>query len=309
MFKPLPFLFASLLTIAAVGCGSENSASTSAAPSASALAPSKAEESKTLAHLTIDPSGTATFDMKAPLENIKGVVRGFGGDLDVDLADLSKSRGKITIDVTTLETHTFGEDAKDEKQTEHARTWMEVGTKTTADKKEKFKTAEFAIREVVNPSATNVMTMSGDSRSVTMTVKGDFLLHGRSVALALDLACAFQFDGDKLKSVAVKSAKPAMVNLKAHAIEARDDAGEAVIAKTLELFGSKVADDASVTFEVVARPKGEKMPIQMPPTAAPTASATATATATATAAAAASGTPAVGGAPPPSNAPSAAPKK
>ena len=307
MFKPLPFLFASLVTLASLGCGSENSAST--APSASALAPSKAEESKTLVHLTIDPSGSATFDMKAPLEDIKGVVRGFGGDLDVDLADLSKSRGKITIDVTTLETHTFGEDAKDEKQTEHARTWMEVGPKTAADKKEKFKTAEFAIREVVNPSATNVMTMSGDSRSVTMTVKGDFQLHGRAVALALDLACAFQFDGDKLKSVSVKSAKPAMVNLKAHAIEARDDAGEAVIAKTLELFGSKVADDASVTFEVVARPKGEKMPIQLPPTAAPTATAAMSASAAASGTPAASGTAAASGAPAASAAPVTAPKK
>lgn len=272
-------LCASILALA--GCGNDNP--TPPAPSASALAPSKAPESKTLAKLTIDPSGTATFDMKAPLENIKGTVKGFGGDLEVELTDLSKSRGKITIDVTTLETHTFGEDAKDEKQTEHARTWMEVGPKSAEDKKSKFKTAEFAIREIAGASTMDVTKMTGDSRSVTMTVKGDFLLHGRSVAMALDLACAFQFDGDKLKSVACKSAKPALVNLKAHAIEARDDAGEAVIAKTLELFGSKVADDASVTFEVMARPTGEKSPLLTPPTAAPTAAPSATPSGTASA--------------------------
>lgn len=291
MSKSLPLLLASFLTLTLAACGNDNP--TPPAPSASGLAPSMAAESKTLAHLSIDPSGSATFDMKAPLENIKGVVHGFGGELHVELADLAKSRGTITIDVTTLETHTFGDDAKDGKQTEHAHTWMEVGPKSAEDKKSKFKTATFAIREVVNPSATNVMTLTGDSRSVTMTVKGDFLLHGRSVTLALDLACAFQFEGDKLKSVACKSAKPATVNLKAHAIEARDDAGEAVIAKTLELFGSKVSDDASVTFEVMARPKGEKSPLLTPPTAAPsgTPSAAPTASATATATAAASGTP------------------
>lgn len=300
MSKSLPLLLASFLTLTLAGCGNDNP--TPPAPSASALAPSMAAESKTLAHLSIDPSGSATFDMKAPLENIKGVVHGFGGELDVELADLAKSRGTIMIDVTTLETHTFGDDAKDGKQTEHAHTWMEVGPKTAEDKKAKFKTATFAIREVVNPSASNVMTMTGDSRSVTMTVKGDFLLHGRSVSLALDLACAFQFEGDKLKSVACKSAKPATVNLKAHAIEARDDAGEAVIAKTLELFGSKVSDDASVTFEAMARPKGEKSPLLTPPTAAP--SGTPSASATATATAAASGAPSAAPTPP-----SPAPKK
>lgn len=292
----LSLLLASFLALA--GCGNENP--TPPAPSASALAPSKAAESKTLVKLAVDPSGAATFDMKAPLENIKGTVKGFGGQLEVELSDLSKSRGKIMIDVTTLETHTFGDEGKDGKQTEHAHTWMEVGEKTAADKKEKYKTAEFAIREITNASTMDVSKMTGDSRSVTMTVKGDFLLHGRTVSLSSDLACAFQYEGDKLKSVSCKSTKPVTVNLKAHAIEARDDAGEAVIAKTLELFGSKVADDASVTFELTARPAGEKSPLLTPPTAAPTAAPSASAsaapsgTASAGASAAPSGTASAG---------------
>ncbi|MEZ4309259.1 MAG: hypothetical protein R3F14_14575 [Polyangiaceae bacterium] len=82
------------------------------------------------------------------------------------------------------------------------------------------------------------------------------------------------FEGDKLKGISIKSAKPATVNLKAHQVEARNDAGEAVIAKTLELFGKKVADDASVTFEVMARPEGEKGLMPAPATAAPTAAPT-----------------------------------
>lgn len=277
MSKILPVLFASLALLA--GCGNENTVAP--APSASALAPSVAQESKTLAKMTIDPSGTAMFDMKAPLENIKGTVKGFGGDLEVELADLTKSRGTISIDVSTLETHTFGEDGKDNTQTEHARTWMEVGPATAEAKKKQFMLATYAIREVTGVSQANVTTMTGDSRNVTLTTKGDFLLHGRTVALALDLSCAFQFEGDKLRGISIKSAKPATVNLKAHAIEARDNTGEAVIAKTLELFGKKVSDDASITFEVMARPKGEKG--LLPPPATATAAATATATATAAA--------------------------
>lgn len=282
MPKTLPLLMASILALA--GCGDDKPTPTSS--SATSLTAAAAPESKTLARLTIDPSGSATFDMKAPLENIRGTVKGFGGELEVELADLTKSRGKITIDLTTLETRTFGEDEKDQKQTEHARTWLEVGPKTADDKKQKNRLAEFAIREIASPSTANVMTMSGDSRSVTMTAKGDFLLHGRSVTLTLDLACAFQFDGSTLKSVSVKSVKPALVSLKAHDVQARDDAGEVVIAKTLELFGKKVADDASVTFEVTARPKGST-PLLVPPSAA---TASATAAASSGAAAAPSGT-------------------
>ncbi|MBK8255432.1 MAG: YceI family protein [Polyangiaceae bacterium] len=276
---PIVFCFATTL----VGCGDGQGGPPPPSTSASSLAPSTAAESKTLAKMSIDASGTAMFDMKAPLENIKGTVKGFGGDIDVELSDLTKSRGEITIDITTLETHTFGEDDKDKTQTQHAHTWLEVGEKTAADKKSQFKTAKFAIREVVNVSQADVTKMSGDSRNVTLTAKGDFLLHGRSVSLSLDLSCAFLFEGDKLKGISIKSAKPATVNLKAHAVEARNDAGEAVIAKTLELFGSKVADDASVTFEAMARPRGEKGLMPSPPATA-TAAATTSAAATATAA-------------------------
>lgn len=280
--KILAVLFTSLVALA--GCGNENAVAP--APSASALAPSVAQESKTLVKMSIDPSGKAMFDMKAPLEDIKGTVSGFGGEIEVELSDLTKSRGTITMDVTTLETHTFGDEGKDNTQTEHARTWMEVGPNTAAEKKKQFTLATYAIREVSNVSQPDVRKLTGDSRDVTLTTKGDFLLHGHTVTLSLDLSCAFQFDGDKLRGVAIKSAKPAMVNLKAHAIEARDSAGEAVVAKTLELFGKKVADDASITFEVMARPAGEKglMP------AAPTATAVATAEATGAAAASAAPT-------------------
>jgi hypothetical protein len=279
MPKSLAVLVTSLAFV--LGCGDDKPAGP--ASSASALAPAPPPESKTLARLTIESSGSATFDMKAPLENIKGTVHGFGGELEVELADVSKTRGKITIDLTTLETHTFGEDQKDQQQTEHARTWLEVGAKTSDDKKQRNKLAEFTLREVLNPSNADVTQMSGDSRNVTLTAKGDFALHGRSVTLTLDLACAFQFEGDKLRSVAIKSVKPAQVNLKAHDIQARDDVGEVVIAKTLELFGTKVADDATVTFELMAKPKGAKdtPPAAPPPSAAPAAAPSAAPTASA----------------------------
>lgn len=248
-----------LATAAALGSAACNEApppppatTTSAAPSAAAPPP----ESKTRAALAVDPGGTATFDMKAPVENIKGLVSGLGGEIQVDLADLTQTRGAVTMDMTTLETHTFGDDGKDKTQTEHALGWLQVGSSNPEDLRSKYRLATFTIQEVISAAPKSILAAQGDPRTAELTVKGDFSLHGRSAVKTVKLTCAFTMEGDKVKSVSVKSVDPVLVNLKAHDIQPRDDKGEVVFAKVLELFGKKVADDASVTFELVARPKG-----------------------------------------------------
>jgi hypothetical protein len=123
--------------------------------------------------------------------------------------------------------------------------------------------ATFTIREVTAAEPKNIAGMSGDSRAATVTAKGDFFLHGKSVEKTVELACTFQYEGGALKSVSVKTAKPAVVSLKEHAIEPRDDKGEVVLSKVLELFGKKVAEEAQVTFELTAKP-GATMPAVAP---------------------------------------------
>lgn len=286
------FLFAAALAIFSVNCGSEGSGGTGAPSASGPGSAAVPAESKTLARLVVDPAGSVTFDMKAPIENIKGLVSGFGGSLELELADLTKSTGAITIDLSTLETRTFGEEAKDQEQTKHALGWMEVGENTPEDKRSKLKLATFTLKEILSASPQNVAAATGDTRPVTATVKGELSLHGRSVAITAELSCAFQFDGTTLKQVSVKALKPVLVNLKAHDIQPRDDKGEVLIAKALELFGKKVADDASVTFEFVARPKGAAAfgAPTIPPSAAPLPPPSASASASSTASAAASGT-------------------
>lgn len=219
----------------------------------SSLPPSSASPSRKVVRFTIEPSGTATFDMKAPLENIKGLVKATSGDLELDPYDLAQSRGSVAIDMSTLETHTFGDDKEDAKQTEHARTWLEVGKENM---KEQHRLARFAIRKIDAVSAKNVLQLPGDSRTVTLTATGDFLLHGVKQEKTVELTLVFTFIGDNPTSVTVKSAKPMTVNLKAHDIKARGDKGEELVAKTLELFGKKVAEEASLTFELTAKPTG-----------------------------------------------------
>lgn len=49
-----------------------------------------------------------------------------GGGIDVDGADLRRSRGEIGVDLGTFATSTFVDD-RDAKQTLHARNWFEIG--------------------------------------------------------------------------------------------------------------------------------------------------------------------------------------
>ncbi|MCC6558334.1 MAG: YceI family protein [Polyangiaceae bacterium] len=247
-----------VLAAAASGCGEKEASPgpAGAAPTAASAAPPAPPVSKTLVKLSVDPGSAATFDIKAPVETIKGLVRGFGGELDVELADLTKTRGAVTMDMTTLETHTFGDDAKDRSQTEHALGWLQIGPASPEEERSKLRLATFTIKDVVSASPKSVVGMAGESRSVTLTANGELSLHGRSAARVVELACVFQYEGDSLKSVSVKTVKPVPVNLKQHDVQPRDDKGEVALAKVLELFGKKVAEEASVTLELVARPKG-----------------------------------------------------
>ena len=59
----------------------------------------------------IDPKGKTTIDMPAPKEHIKAITEAAGGSVDVDLMNVTNTRGEVKIDMTTLSTHTFGNDA------------------------------------------------------------------------------------------------------------------------------------------------------------------------------------------------------
>lgn len=249
-----PAVLAAAFALALPACGNEAPAGPSgplaSAPVASAVKP----VSQAAVKLSVDPGGSATFDMKAPIENIKGIVKGFGGELSVDLMDLTKTRGAVTMDLTTLETHTFGEEGKDKTQSEHAHGWLQVGSSSAEDVRGKVRNATFTIKDVTAAEPKNIMAATGDSRAAKVTAKGDFFLHGKTVEKTVELEVTFQYEGATLKSVAVKTAKPAVVSLKEHAIEPRDDKGEVVLSKVLELFGKKVAEEAQVTFELTAKP-------------------------------------------------------
>ncbi len=231
------------------------------APAASALTASTADPATTTWHASIDAKSTTRVDMPGLKEHIQGATAAAAGALDVVPRDLGQSRGIVRVDLSTFATHTFGDDDKDATQTKHARTWLEavVDGKTN----DEMRWAEFAIRSIDSPSATDVRTVppareaSEDLRTVTMTVHGDLLVHGHTLPKEDVVDVVFHYPagappGSKPSRIDVTSKEPMRVVLKEYDVSPRDPAGQ-VLAWTSSLI-SKVAETADVTVALTATP-------------------------------------------------------
>src|SRR5205085_2885088 len=128
----------------------------------------------------------------------KAATSAASGNLDIDLMYLANSRGEVKVDLTTLSTTTFGDKEKDDKQTMHARTWLEAVVDGKVS--ETYRYAVYAIRSIDNVSATDLSkvaatkdTAGGDLRTVTLTSHGDFLIHGKKMEKAVKLEAKFHY--------------------------------------------------------------------------------------------------------------------
>ena len=241
------------------GCSKKDDAA-SLAPAASALAVSKADSTSMAWHYVVDSKSTTHVDMPGVKEHIKADTTAATGTLDVAAKDLAQSRGLVRIDLTTLATHTFGND-DDATQTKHALTWLEVtvGEKTS----EEMRWADFAIRGIDGASAADLTkvepTKDGgdDVRTVTMTVHGDVLIHGHRIQKDGLVGVAFRYPSgaaadSRPTRIEIKSKEPMHVVLKELDVRPRDPAGQ-LLDWTAKLV-SKVAETADVTVDIQAAP-------------------------------------------------------
>jgi polyisoprenoid-binding protein YceI len=232
-------------------------------PAASSLASSAPPTtSAKLTKLTIDPKSTTSLSLEAPKEHIKATTNVAAGTLDVDLQNLVNSRGEIKIDLSTLTTKTFPEENKNQSQTMHARTWLEVADgeegPLDAKVKEANRWAVYAIRAIENQSAADVTKVpaTADQRKVTMTTRGDILIHGRKAeGRTAEVEATFLYDpgapADKPKGVTIKSTKPFRVVLAEHDVKPRDGFGK-IAKQSFHLLGTKVADNADISLDLRA---------------------------------------------------------
>lgn len=259
-------LAAAALGTATAGCDDKKAIST--APAASSLAPSTpAPTAGKVVKLVVDAKGTTSIDMPAPKEHIKAGTDAAGGTLDVDVMNLANTRGEIKVDLSTLKTKTFDDAKKDETQTVHARTWLEVADgedgKLPDDVKAQNRWAVYAIRSIDKlsaPDLTKVAVTKGEGdeiRAITATTHGDFLVHGHKANLDADVQVAFHYAtgaaADKPTFAVIKTTKPFRTTLADHDIKPRDGLGK--LAKSaFSLIGTKVAETADISLDLKATP-------------------------------------------------------
>ncbi|MCY0985625.1 hypothetical protein OV203_00685 [Nannocystis sp. ILAH1] len=252
-----------LLVVFASACGGGEPVKL--APKAEKLEVKPPPPAPTTVHLAIDgATGKLGFDMEAPIEKIRGKVpaSALSGEVWLDPADLAKSRGLVRVDLRDLELYQrtapeagkeFGEEVKDDTQNQHARQWLEISPDTPAEELAKNTVVEFALTRITDASVTDLSKVTGPERTVTFTASGDFLLHQRKAEKSVKLEAVFRYDGDALREVHVKSVEPLTIGLDEYDVRPRTGFSK-LAAKTLEQLSPKVAKEAAVSLEFVARP-------------------------------------------------------
>jgi hypothetical protein len=249
-----------LCALGAVGC-EDKPTSENIAPTSSALTQAKPAAMGAQKFAVDKASSKVDFMMEAPQEKIRGRVHGASeGDFQINLDDITKTTGLITVDISGLELYQskaddsgkFGEESKSDLQNKHVRTWLEISPDAPDDVRAKNSKVQFSIKSIETTGEKNVTKLTGAARKVTFTAKGDFLLHQHKGDKAAELEATFKFEGDKPVSVAIKSVKPFAVNLAEYEVKPRDAFGKFAL-KSLETLAPKVAKEAQVSIDISAK--------------------------------------------------------
>ena len=198
--------------------------------------------------------GKSSFLIDAPLEKIKGHIEETRGELTVDPADLTRTRGQIRFRLASLKTTTFGDAGKDGSQTDHARNWMQVGAESKDEDRSKFEWATFTITSVeVTPTALkNPQEDNGGlGPLVSGKISGDLSLHGVSSKKTVAFSARFRGPAERPTGFSFKTEAPFDLSLKEHDIKPRDGVGS-FLQGALEKIGKKIEDRVQVSLEVEA---------------------------------------------------------
>jgi len=249
---------AGLLLTAAVAAGcdrKEDPAPTRVAPpSASSREPASA----TAASFAIADEGSATFLIDAPLEKIKGRATRFRGSLTMNPEQLGEARGQVDVDLATLETNTFDDEAKNAKQTEHSHNWLELGSDVDEKQRGENQWVRFTIRSVkATPSALSQAPETDGRRRVEISAEGDLWLHGVSVHETVKLAAFFTGSPEAPSELQITTLEPLALSLREHDVKPRDIAGK-FLQGALEQVGDKIVDHVQVSLDFKATPSSKK---------------------------------------------------
>lgn len=254
-----------LLPLCLLGCSKQEESK----PTAPWLATASASAPTLRARYVIAERCRAEVELRAKEANRRGAFRVCRGELDVDLLDLARTRGTLSIDVASIEMAGEGDAGRSDEDTQRAQNWLDVGASRPEAERERLRWATFTLGSIENASApaahagkreaTAEPQIEGDAgsaerRNVTFTAKGSLELHGVRVEVELPVRASFHYSGKASaelvpERVSVESRRPLTVALGSHDIKPRDAAG-VFMAQEMKLLGRQVGKDARVSLAV-----------------------------------------------------------
>jgi hypothetical protein len=255
--------------VSALACRNETHTSGAVASASASASTPRANASL---HFAIEAaSSKLTLRMDSPLEKISGEAAGaIEGELEVDLNDITRSTGVVKVALERLvlfqekradEKHDYSARQKSDAQNKDAREWLQLDPREgeiAAEQAERNRFPRFTIERLEKASANSIAALSGATRDVGATARGELLLHGRQNKKSVNVALRFEYSGDQVQSLSVKTSEPFKVALEEYDIHPRSKAGKMLKTISEALagpLGKKVAQEASIELEFTAKPK------------------------------------------------------
>lgn len=264
-------LIAIALALLASACSKPESAERKdpwlAAPSTSAA------RAAAFSRYRADTRCEARFELPAREAKPTGMLRVCRGELDVDLVDLARTQGNISIDLGSVEMDGDADGGGANDATRSAQNWLDLGSSRPEAERERLRWATFTLTSIEELSTERASEgkrtkrdepNDGDSgvktetRNVTFTAKGNLQLHGVRVDVSLPMTAAFHYPEAAAPDVRpdrieLTSRRPLAVSLATHDIKPRNSQGVVVSADS-KLLGVTVGRDAKVSIAVSLRP-------------------------------------------------------
>jgi hypothetical protein len=229
----------------------------------------------------IDAKTVVRFELKATKKTERGSFRVARGEIEVDLLDLSRTRGSVDVDVASALME--DDDAEQARaNTGRAQNWLDVGSSRPEAERDRLRWATFTLHKVEklsseaahegqlvktqgadsgNPADTDDSVEAGatETRAVTFTAHGHLLLHGFRVDQTAELRALFSYAGTatpgaRPERLVIQTRGPFVVSLKSHDIQPRDESG-VFVAQDAKLLGREIGTQAQVHVDLSARPR------------------------------------------------------
>ncbi|HEY3493051.1 MAG TPA: hypothetical protein VGK73_00120, partial [Polyangiaceae bacterium] len=189
------------------------------------------------------------FELPARQATPRGRLSPTRGELEVDLANPSGTTGRIELDLSSLELFESDGTTPSPTFTARALDWLELGKRTSEERREVGRIATFSLRSLGGPADRARPPDDRGLRSGDWSVRGDLGLHGVRTPLEAAISVSVPAADDETappRELVIRSRRPLVISLGTHDIRPRDDSG-VLLPRENSLLGDRVGREVRVS--------------------------------------------------------------